>query len=75
MRKKHYVVYFENTNLIFKTSKEWASENQHYFPNHTFVDSANTPTSNAIDLLLVDNLGFTLVADEEKFVCYKLVNN
>lgn len=75
MRKKHYVVYFENGNIIFKTSKDWAFENQHHFPTFSFVDSANTPTSNAIDLYLVDNLGFTLVADDEKFVCYKLVNN
>jgi hypothetical protein len=75
MNKKHYVIYFdENTNqAITKTSKEWARDNQDYFmPKYNFIDK--TPTSNKIDHFLVDILGFTLISDDEKFVCFKLTN-
>lgn len=75
MNKKHYVIYFdENTNqAVTKTSKDWARENQHHFqPEYNFIDK--TPTSNYIDHFLVDELGFTLKSDDEKFVCFKLTN-
>lgn len=74
MNKRHFVVYFENNVAITKTSKDWARENQEHFPNYSFINSDNEPTSNAIDLYLVDKLGFTLVSDDEKFVCYKLMD-
>lgn len=74
MNKKHFVVYFQNENAITKTSKEWAEENQQYFPRFTFTGS-DKPTSDAIDKFLVSELGFTLISDYQKFVCFKLVNN
>lgn len=73
MRKRHFVVYFENFIAVTKSSKDWARENRQYFPAHTFSER-DLPTSNKIDLYLVDNLGFTLSSDKEKFVCFKLVN-
>lgn len=71
MSKKHYVVYFQNENTITKTSKEWAKDNQECFPNYAI----KIPTSNEIDRYLVDNFGFTLTSDDEKFVCFKLTGN
>jgi hypothetical protein len=71
MSKKHYVVYFQNENTITKTSKEWAKDNQECFPNY----ANKVPTSNEIDRYLVDNFGFTLTSDDEKFVCFNLVNS
>ena len=71
MNKRHYVVYFENEVAITKTSREWARENQGHFKNFNFINN-NEPTSNIIDHYLVDNLGFTLISDDEKFVCFKL---
>lgn len=73
MNKKHYVVYFENGKAITKTSKEWSEDNQECFPKFTFIGE-NKPTSDAIDKYLVSENGFTLTSDNEKFVCYKLVN-
>ena len=70
MNKHHYVVYFENGVAITKTSKEWARDNQEHFQNYNNIK----PTSNEIDHYLVDNLGFSLIADDEKFVCFKLTN-
>lgn len=70
MSKKHYVVYFQNESAITKTSKEWAEDNKECFPNYV----KKIPTSNEIDRYLVDNFGFTLTSDDEKFVCFKLVN-
>jgi hypothetical protein len=70
MNKKHFVIYFENGKAITKTSREWAEENQECFPNYV----NKTPTSNEIDRYLVDKLGYSLTSDEERFVCFKLVN-
>ncbi len=75
MNKKHYVIYFdEKTNqAITKTSREWTFENQiHFQPQYNFIDI--TPTSNKIDHFLVDELGYTLISDDEKFICFKLTN-
>ena len=75
MNKKHYVIYFDkNANqAITKTSKDWARDNQDYFkPKYDFIEK--TPTSNKIDRYLVDKLGFTLMSDDEKFICFKLTN-
>ncbi|WP_291098488.1 MULTISPECIES: hypothetical protein [unclassified Flavobacterium] len=74
MNKKHYVIYFdENINqAVTKTSREWARDNQNHFPDYDFIESI--PTSNTIDHFLVDELGYTLISDDEKFVCFKLTN-
>jgi hypothetical protein len=74
MSKKHYVVYFLSESAITKTSKEWAEENQECFPRYSFIGS-DKPTSDAIDKFLVSELGYSLIADDEKYVCFKLVNN
>ena len=70
MNKKHYVIYFdEKTNIaITKTSREWAIEHPDIFP----VFNNRRPISNEIDHYLVDKLGFTVMSDDEKFVCFKL---
>jgi hypothetical protein len=73
MNKKHYVIFFENGKAVTMTSKEWADNNKNCFKN-SFIGN-DIPTSNEIDRFLVNERGFTLVADNEKFVCYKLVNN
>ncbi|MDD2674213.1 MAG: hypothetical protein PHF81_04980 [Flavobacterium sp.] len=75
MNKKHYVIYFdENENkAVTKKSIDWARDNQDYFkPKYNFIDKL--PTPNKIDHFLVDELGYTLVSDDEKFVCFKLTN-
>ena len=72
MNKKHYVIYFdENTNqAITKTSREWAMEHPEIFP----VFNNKVPTSNEIAYRLVSDYGYTLISDDEKFVCFKLTN-
>lgn len=70
MNKKHFVVYFENGEVKTMTSRDWAKEN----PNHFKVFNKKNPTSNQIDHYLVENMGFTLIADDEKFICFKLIN-
>ncbi len=74
MNKRHYVVYFDEiTNqAITKTSRDWARDNQDYFPNYNFIN--NSPTPNEIDHRLVSEYGYTLISDDEKFVCFKLTD-
>lgn len=72
MNKKHYVIFFEDERAKTLLSKDWARNNQHCFPEYDFNSKA--PTSNTIDHYLVENLGFTLISDNEKFVCFKLTN-
>ncbi len=72
MNKKHYVIYFENGIVKTFKSKEWAEENRECF-KHSFIGQ-DVPTSNEIDRYLVSEKGFSLISDNEKFVCFKLVN-
>ncbi len=74
MNKKHYVIYFDENKkeAVTKTSREWARDNQNHFPDYNFIE--NIPTSNTIDHFLVDRLGYTLISDDDKFVCFKLTN-
>jgi hypothetical protein len=71
MSKKHFIVYFQNEKAITKTSKEWAEENKEYFPNY----ANNIPSLTEIDLYLVDNLGFSMVSDNEKYICFNFDEN
>jgi hypothetical protein len=72
MNKKHYVIFWENGIVQTLRSKEWADQNRDCFKN-TFIGN-DIPTSNDIDRFLVSERGFTLVSDNEKFVCFKLVD-
>ena len=68
MNKKYYVVYFSNDKTITYSAKDWADENMSYFPN-------GEPSQLEICLFLIENYGFTLDYDNEKYVCHKLTGN
>lgn len=72
MNKKHFVIYFDENKkeAVTKTSREWAMEHPEIFP----VFNNKVPTSNAVDHFLVDKCGYTLISDDDKFVCFKLTN-
>ncbi len=62
MDKKHFIVTFENDKAQTTETLAWARKN---FPNY------NEQIKNEdVYLFLVDKNGFTLVSDEEKFVCF-----
>jgi hypothetical protein len=73
MNKKHFVIFWENGIVKSLRSKEWADQNRECFNKYSFIGN-DIPTSNEIDRYLVTERGFTLVADSEKFVCFKLVD-
>ena len=72
MNKKHYVIFWENGIVKTLRSKEWADQNRECFKT-SFIGN-DIPTSNEIDRFLVSERGFTLIADSEKYVCFKLVD-
>lgn len=62
MAKKHFIVTFENDKAQTTETLVWAREN---LPNY------NEKTKNEdVYLFLVDEKGFRLTSDSEKFVCY-----
>ena len=62
MYKKHFIVTFENDKAQTTETLVWAKEN---YPNY------NEQTTNEdVYLFLVDEKGFRLTSDSEKFVCY-----
>lgn len=73
MNRKHIIIYYENNRLIETTPRNWARLNQGYFPNYTFLNSNSTPVSEAVNNVLVNQLGFTRIENEEKVICFKLL--
>lgn len=66
MSKKHIVIYYEGKNLIETTSTKWGKENSNLF-------KSKNPTPNEVDRYLVEHKQFTLIANEDRFVCFKLL--
>lgn len=62
MAKKHFIVTFENDKAQTTETLVWAKDN---FPNY----SEQTKNGD-VYVYLVDKKGFTLISDDEKFVCY-----
>lgn len=62
MAKKHFIVTFENDEAQTTETLAWAREN---FPNYN-----EETTYEKVYIYLVDERGFRLVSDDEKFVCY-----
>jgi hypothetical protein len=72
MNREHFLIYLINEILQQTTPKDWARANQHYFPDYNFMNANNTPTTDAIEAYLVTHLGFTMLANNEIVICYKL---
>jgi len=67
MDKKHFIVTFENDKAQTTETLVWAKEN---YPNY------NEQTTNEdVYLFLVDEKGFRLTSDSEKFVCYNFTTS
>ena len=62
MNKKHFIVTFENDEAQTTETLAWAREN---FPNYN-----EETTYEKVYIYLVNEKGFRLVSDNEKFVCY-----
>ena len=63
MSKKHFIVTFENDKAQTTETLVWAREN---LPNY----NVQKTTNEEVYIYLVDERGFRLVSDDEKFVCY-----
>ena len=63
MSKKHFIVTFENDKAQTSETLAWAREN---FPNY----NEQKTTYEEVYIYLVDERGFRLVSDSEKYVCY-----
>lgn len=72
MNRKHFLIYFFNDVLEVTIPKDWARLNQHRFPDYNFVNANNTPTTDVIEVCLINVLGFTMIANDAIVVCYKL---
>ncbi len=59
---KHFVIYFEDTEQMTTTPREWARQNQSCFPNFNFSDSdtSNTPSTDTVARHLL-RTGFKLI--------------
>jgi len=68
MNRSHRIIYRNQLGIITEIPNlEFAQQNPNYFENGV----PTTPME--VNRLLVLNHGFTLIADEEKVICYKLL--
>ena len=72
MNRPHFLIYYSNNVLTQTTPKDWARVNSQYFPHHNFMNANNTPTTDVIEAYLVTNLDFTMLANNEIVICYKI---
>jgi hypothetical protein len=73
MNRKHIVLFYDGDNLIETTPRNWARNNQSYFSNYTFENSDSTPVSEAVNIVLVNQLGFVRIENNVKVICFKLL--
>lgn len=70
MNRKHYVIFFENEELIQTTPKDWAREHEDEFPNFNFNEKM--PTTDQISAHLVQNYGYTRIEGRNRVVTIEL---
>lgn len=64
MARKHFMIYYKNGTGTYITTepRPWSKENQNLFPNFDFID--NSPTTNFIENLLINEYGFVSVYED-----------
>tara|TARA_R110001583_G_scaffold94340_2_gene237795 strand:- start:949 stop:1164 length:216 start_codon:yes stop_codon:yes gene_type:complete len=70
VNRKHYVIFFENDQLIHTTPMDWARNNPEAFPKYNF--DVEMPTPNKISSYLVKELSFTRIENENCVVTIQL---
>ena len=70
MNRKNFVIYFENDQLIYSTTKDWARQHDEEFPNFNF--DVKMPTTDEISIHLVKNHGYTRIENENRVVTIQL---
>lgn len=59
MAAKNFIIYYKRGTgtYVVTEPRPWARENQHHFPNNTFVED-DQPVPNTIKQWLINNRGF-----------------
>ncbi len=71
---KHFAIYFENGNQVTTALREWARQNQTFFPNYDFINSdwQHTPTTDIVAKYLCNTMGFKEVNFQNERLHIKL---
>lgn len=66
MAAKHFMIYYHRGTgtYVVTEPRPWARENQHLFPNYTFLPN-NHPTTDIVEAWLIDNRNFQRVVDND----------
>ena len=74
MAKKHFMIYYKKGTgtYIITEPRPWSRENQNLFDNFNFID--NSPTTNFIENLLIDEYNFIRVYDDEDITLIQNTN-
>jgi hypothetical protein len=70
INKKHFVLFNNGGVISATTPKNWARANQTLFPNHDFLNSANTPTVDVIENHLRNQGQFSILENDEIVIHY-----
>lgn len=69
---KHLIIFNNGGVVSATTPKDWARAHQDNFPNHAFDNAATTPTTNAIEAHMTNNLGYEEIGNDDIVILYRL---
>lgn len=71
MRKKYYIRFTRDGRQVEMRLREWARENQHYFPNYGFTNSQDDhPITHHIRDYCVSNLNARVDINDQRVILY-----